>query len=203
MFTGIIQELGILEELRRHRGGTRMVVRRAARREPIGKGESVAVDGVCLTAVSGRKGRLEADLSPETIARSTLGTLQKGAAMNLERPLQLTDRLGGHLVQGHIDAVGQLVSRRSSGGFVTCRWRFPPEFRDLVVPKGSIAVNGVSLTIVDPDEDSFAAALIPETLEQTNLGRLRRGDPVNLEFDLVAKLIVQLLQPYRRKLARE
>jgi riboflavin synthase len=203
MFTGIIQELGILEELRHHGGGTRMVVRRTPKRDPIGKGESVAVDGVCLTAVSGRKGRLEADLSPETMARSTLGTLQKGAALNLERPLRLTDRLGGHLVQGHVDTVGQLVSRRSSGGFVTCRWRFPPEFRDLVVPKGSIAVNGVSLTIVDPDEDSFAAALIPETLEQTNLGRLQRGDSVNLEFDLVAKLIVRLLQPYRPRLGRE
>lgn len=199
MFTGIIQELGHIEEVRRHRGGARMVVRRGRKTDRLRKGESIAVDGVCLTTISSRNGRFEADLSPETLERSSLGSLQKGAIVNLERPLRLADRLGGHLVQGHVDTVGRMLWTRGDGDFLTCCWSFPPEFSELVVAKGSIAVNGVSLTIIDPDEESFAAALIPETLKRTNLGRLRPGDPVNLEFDFVAKFLVHLLGPYRRK----
>lgn len=198
MFTGIIQELGRIEELRRDRGGARLVVRRSKKSDRLRKGDSIAVDGVCLTVVSSRNGRFEADLSLETQERSSLGTLVKGTMVNLERPLRLGDRLGGHLVQGHVDTVGNLVWARERGGFLTCRWSFPPRFNELVVEKGSIAVNGVSLTIIEPEADSFAAALIPETLKRTNLGRLRSGDPVNLEFDFMAKFIVHLLGPYRR-----
>lgn len=173
------------------------IVRRG--RAALRNGESIAVDGVCLTAMASRNGTFQADLSPETISRTALGRLRPGSRVNLERPLRLNDRLGGHLVQGHVDAIGHLESTKREGEFVTCRWGFPTEFSDLVISKGSVAVNGVSLTIVEPDRSSFGAALIPQTLKRTNLGLLAQGDPVNLEFDLIGKFIVRLALPYLKK----
>lgn len=196
MFTGIIQELGSVTAVDEHRGGLRIGIRRRSRSR-LQRGESIAVNGVCLTVVATRNGTFQAELSPETLERTALGTLQRGAAVNLERALRLTDRLSGHLVQGHIDAVGKTISTKREGDFSNQRWSYPKEFRDLIVPKGSIAVNGVSLTIVEPDDTSFGAALIPETLERTNLGTLREGDAVNLEFDLIGKLVRRMVEPYR------
>ena len=191
MFTGIITERGTMSRLEPRGNGARLTIKRSARGRLV-RGESIAVNGVCLTVASFRDGAFTADLSEETLDRTALGRLQRGARLNLERPLRLIDRLGGHLVQGHVDAVGEL---QGIDGEIY-RWTYPREFTELVVSKGSIAVNGVSLTIVDPDSRTFGAALIPETLRKTNLGDLQAGDPVNLEFDVIAKFVRRLAEPY-------
>lgn len=195
MFTGIILHHGIVESFERLPSGARLHLR-TTDPEPFERGESLAVNGVCLTMLPDSAGLLVADLSDETLSLTTLGSLQGGARVNVERALALGDRLGGHLVQGHVDTVGTLVSHDDQGEFAIYRWSFPPEFAPLVVSKGSIAVDGISLTIVDPDDSSFAAALIPETLRRTNLGDAKTGDAVNLEFDMVAKHIQKLVAPY-------
>jgi riboflavin synthase len=141
-------------------------------------------------------GALIADLSDETLSRTTLGNLGTGVPVNVERALALGDRMGGHMVQGHVDTVGTLMSITTEGDFAVYRWSLPAEYAELVVPKGSITVDGVSLTIVDPEETSFGAALIPETLRRTNLGTARIGDRVNLEFDMIAKYVHRLVAPY-------
>ncbi|HSN68510.1 MAG TPA: riboflavin synthase, partial [Thermoanaerobaculia bacterium] len=168
----------------------------------LARGESIAVNGVCLTALPLDGAAFAADLSPETLSLTTLGRLGAGARVNLERALSLGDRLGGHLVQGHVDATGDLLSIETEGEFAFYRWSFPARFAPLVVEKGSIAVDGISLTIVRPDEASFGVALIPETLEKTNLGAARIGDAANLEFDQMAKYAQSLFAHYLRQEAR-
>ena len=195
MFTGIILHTGTIETFERHASGGRLRIR-TPDPEPFTRGESLAVNGVCLTVLPESDGSLIADLSDETLALTTLGSLGPGARVNVERALALGDRLGGHLVQGHVDTTGSLVSVTTEGEFAVYRWSFPAEFAELVVSKGSIAVDGVSLTIVEPDERSFSAALIPETLRRTNLGAAHVGDAVNLEFDMIAKHVRRLVAPY-------
>lgn len=194
MFTGIILHSGTIESFDRHADGAKLRIR-TTDPEPFIRGESLAVNGVCLTMLP-QDGALVADLSNETLAKTTLGELTAGAIVNVERALAVGDRLGGHLVQGHVDCVGTLVSIASEGEFAVYRWSFPEEETSLVVSKGSIAVDGVSLTIVDPERGSFGAALIPETLSRTNLGTSRIGDRVNLEFDMMAKHVRALVEPY-------
>ena len=186
MFTGIILHRGVLLET-----GTRLRLR-TDDPEPFVRGESVAVNGVCLTAMPESDGTLLFDVSQETLSRTTLGSLAADTQVNVERALAVGDRLGGHIVQGHVDTTGALMSVDGE----IYRWSFPAEYAELVVSKGSIAVDGVSLTIVEPDATSFAAALIPETLRRTNLGDAHVGDAVNLEFDMVAKYIRSLAAPY-------
>jgi riboflavin synthase len=195
MFTGIIMSNGTIESLERLDSGARLRLR-ATFDEPLQRGESVAVNGVCLTVLPQRGGVLLTDVSNETLSRTTLGSLGTDRRVNLERALALGDRLGGHMVQGHVDTVGTLVSVASEGEFAVYRWSYPSEYADLVVSKGSIAVDGVSLTIVEPDASTFGAALIPETLRRTNLGTANLGDRVNLEFDMIAKYIRSLAMPY-------
>jgi riboflavin synthase len=197
MFTGIIQHHGIIESLERLDAGARMRLR-TDDPAPFERGESLAVNGVCLTVLPESDGALVADVSNETLSRTTLGALAGGARVNIERALAVGDRLGGHMVQGHVDTTGKLLSIANEGEFAIYRWSFPAEHAELVVGKGSIAVDGVSLTIVDPDATTFAAALIPETLRRTNLGDAHIGDGVNLEFDMVAKYIRSLAAPYLR-----
>ncbi len=199
MFTGLIQDLGVVEAIALRTSGARLSIRCPGTDEPLSQGESIAVNGVCLTAIPHEPGSFDADLSPETLASTNLQTLSTGDAVNLERAMRMTDRLGGHLVQGHVDGVGALLDTRMEGDFAVYRWEFPREFSALVVSKGSIAVDGISLTIVEPDDRSFAAALIPETLQKTNLRYARVGDKVNLEFDLMAKFAQRLMQPYLPK----
>lgn len=195
MFTGIILYSGTIESFERRPNGARLRLR-TTDPEPFTRGESLAVNGVCLTVLPQADGSLLADLSDETLLKTTLGSTGEGSVVNVERALALGDRLGGHMVQGHVDCTGTLISIASEGDFAVYRWSFPPEFADLVVSKGSIAVDGVSLTIVDPDGESFGAALIPETLQRTNLGATDVGTRVNLEFDMVAKHIRSLVLPY-------
>jgi riboflavin synthase len=198
MFTGIILHTGVIESGERLPNGARLRIR-TSDPEPFTRGESLAVNGVCLTVLPEEGGSLVADLSDETLSRTTLGALARGETVNVERAMALGDRLGGHLVQGHVDAVGSLTSITAEGDFAVYRWSFPAEYADLVVSKGSIAVDGVSLTIVEPDGTSFGAALIPETLRRTNLGASRTGNAVNLEFDMIAKYVRSLVAPYLPK----
>jgi riboflavin synthase len=195
MFTGIILTNGIVEAFDRLDAGARMRLR-TSDEAPFERGESLAVNGVCLTVLPEGGGSIVTELSNETLSRTTLGALGTGARVNLERALALGDRLGGHIVQGHVDAVGALISIAAEGDFAVYRWSFPPQYAELVVNKGSVAVDGVSLTVVDPDATSFGAALIPETLRRTTLGDARIGDGVNLEFDMIAKYVRGLVAPY-------
>jgi riboflavin synthase len=199
MFTGIIQNSGIIETLETLGWGARLRLRTTVS-GPLDRGESVAVNGVCLTVLPGADGSLTTDVSNETLSRTTLGRLSTGTPVNIERAMTLGDRLGGHIVQGHVDTVGTLISIAAEGEFAVYRWSFPEEYADLIVVKGSIAVDGVSLTIVDPDATSFGAALIPETLRRTILGTANIGDTVNLEFDMIAKYVRNLVAPYAARL---
>jgi riboflavin synthase len=194
MFTGIIHTNGVIESLERLDAGARLRIR-GTDDEPFARGESVAVNGVCLTVVPNSISLLT-EISNETLARTTLGSLGTGARVNIERALVVGDRVGGHFVQGHVDTTGTLISKKSEGEFAVYRWSFPGDFAELVVSKGSIAVDGVSLTVIDPDDSSFAAALIPETLRRTTLGTARIGERVNLEFDMIAKYVRTLVAPY-------
>ena len=198
MFTGIIHHSGIIESLARNESGAQLRLR-TDDDEPFIRGESLAVNGVCLTVLPQEDGSLLMDVSNETLARTTLGVLAPETRVNVERALALGDRLGGHLVQGHVDAVGTLQSIQHEGTFAVYRWSHPAEYAELIVDKGSIAVDGVSLTVVEPDGATFGAALIPESLARTNLGRAAAGDGVNLEIDMVAKYIHSLAAPYLRR----
>lgn len=195
MFTGIIHHSGVVDGLESLEWGARLQIH-TTDPEPFQRGESLAVNGVCLTLLPAGDGALITDVSNETLSRTTLGRLSRGDRVNIERALALGERLGGHMVQGHVDTTGTLISITAEGEFAVHRWSHPPEYAELVAEKGSIAVDGVSLTIVEPDASSFGAALIPETLRRTTLGSARVGDPVNLEFDMVAKYIRGLVAPY-------
>lgn len=194
MFTGIIYSSGVIESLEKLDAGARLRIR-ASTGEPFERGESVAINGVCLTAIPNGES-ITTEISNETLSRTTLGSLGNGTRVNLERALAVGDRLGGHFVQGHVDTTGRLISKESEGEFAVYRWSFPADYAELVVSKGSIAVDGISLTIVEPEGSSFGAALIPETLRRTTLGTARIGDRVNLEFDMIAKYVRTLVAPY-------
>jgi len=195
MFTGIINHTGIIDSFDNVASGARLRLR-TTDDTPFIRGESVAVNGVCLTVLPEDDDVLVADVSNETLARTTLGALTNGAKVNIERAMSLGDRLGGHLVQGHVDCVGALLSVKAEGEFAVYRWSVNREYAELVVDKGSIAIDGVSLTVVEPDGSSFGAALIPETLRRTNLGAAVVGDRVNLELDMIAKYVRSLVAPY-------
>jgi len=191
VFTGLVQELGSVADVARHGGGAQMRVE-AALSSQLGEGDSVAVNGVCLTAFGVDPSSFSADLSSETLERSALGGLSQGDPVNLELPLRPTDRLGGHIVQGHVDGIGQVesVTEVALGREVT--FSAPEELLRYVVEKGSIAVDGVSLTVSTVDDDGFSVSLITETLARTTLGRDIQGRPVNLEVDVIAKHVEKL-----------
>jgi riboflavin synthase len=195
MFTGIINHIGIVDSFGNLASGARLRLR-VSDEIPFVRGESVAVNGVCLSVLPKDDGLLVADVSNETLARTTLGAFTNGSRVNIERAMSLGDRLGGHLVQGHVDCVGVLLSVKTEGEFAVYRWSVPEEYAELVVDKGSIAVDGISLTVVEPDGVSFGAALIPETLRRTNLGAAVAGARVNLELDMIAKYVRSLVSPY-------
>jgi riboflavin synthase len=195
MFTGIIEELGAVESLEIGAVGARLKVRCATVREDMTAGASIAVNGVCLTAVDLRPDSFSADLAPETLRRSNLGDLRAGDAVNLERPLLATGRLSGHIVQGHVDGAGEFLSLDSLGDDNWwLRVRAPAELDAYLVHKGSIAMDGVSLTIAGLKGDVVAATIIPHTRRNTTLGFYRGGARVNLECDILAKHVAKLLR---------
>jgi riboflavin synthase len=194
MFTGIIEELGRVRIIERRGEGARIIVEARAVTETSRDGDSIAVNGVCLTALDVRKHSFAADGSRETLDRSTLGRLRPGSPVNLERAVTPSTRLGGHIVQGHVDARGRFLSATDHGGSWTVRVAYPRELARYLVFKGSIAVEGISLTIAGLTEDYFEIAVIPKTWEVTNLSHLRSNDEVNLEADVIAKYVERLLE---------
>ena len=193
MFTGIVEEIGRVAEVTREGAGMRLRIEAGLARE-LAPGDSVAVSGVCLSAVEPSEGAFTADLSPETVARSSLGSLAEGDPVNLELPLRPSERLGGHIVQGHVDGVGAVEQVADGGNSREMRFSAPPGLLRYVVEKGSVTVDGVSLTVASVGADGFAVSLIPETLARTTLGTAGPGRPVNLEVDVIAKHVEKLLQ---------
>lgn len=198
MFTGIIQDVGRVKSLRRLGDAARLEALAPGLSTELRPGDSVAVNGACLT-VTGRDGKgFQADLSRETLERSNLGSLRSGDSINLELPLLPTARLGGHFVQGHVDAVAQVVRIEKQQAFALFRFSLPAEMRAYVVEKGSISVDGISLTVSGLGKSFFEVAIIPHTLEHTNLSQRKPGDRVNLECDILAKYVEAALSRRRR-----
>ena len=185
MFTGLIEARGRVAAAGR---GTLSI------RTPwtgLRRGESLSVNGVCLTVTGGRGKRVDLDVVPETLSKTTLGRLKPGESVNLERAMRLSDRIGGHFVTGHVDGVGRVAAVRAEATGKRLEVKAPAACRPYLAPKGSVAVDGVSLTVVDAADGVFSVALIPETLERTTLGRAKSGDEVNIEIDMIAKYVAQ------------
>ncbi|MBI2169476.1 MAG: riboflavin synthase [Actinobacteria bacterium] len=198
MFTGIVEELGRVRSVTPNEGGARIEIEGQATLAGLVVGGSVAVNGCCLTAVEISEGAFSADAVSETLSRTSLGRLAAGDAVNIERPLRADGRLDGHMVQGHVDGVGVLEAREHlPDGSFAVRVSAPPALVRYIVEKGSIAVDGVSLTVVGVDEEGFSVALIPHTAEVTTLGHKPVGAEVNLEVDVVAKYVERLTRPWR------
>ncbi|HEY0428794.1 MAG TPA: riboflavin synthase [Pyrinomonadaceae bacterium] len=198
MFTGIIEELGKIAAFEKRGDGARIKISARLVTEKTAEGDSIAVNGVCLTALDVKADSFAADVSGETLDKSTLGKLNAGSNVNLERAVTPQTRLGGHIVQGHVDARGRFISSAQSGDFWTVKVGFPREIGQYLVYKGSISVEGISLTIADLTADYFEIALIPKTWELTNLSSLKSGDEVNLEVDVIAKYVERILLYGRR-----
>ncbi len=197
MFTGIIRERGRVAAVERGDGAIRLRLEAPQTAGRVAVGDSVAVNGVCLTAVAVEGGALAFDAVPETIRRSSLGRLETGAEVNVEPALRVGEALGGHYVQGHVDGVGEVRSVVAEGDDVVVWVDAPPELLRYLVEKGSVTVEGVSLTVAGVDDGGFAVALIPHTLAETTLDALAAGDPVNLEVDVLAKYVERLLPGLR------
>jgi riboflavin synthase len=195
MFTGIVAELGEVAGIERHGDAARLTIRGST--EGVSPGESIAVNGVCLTVTGILEGTFTADVMGETLDRSSLGALTPGTPVNLEQSVRLADRLGGHLVQGHVDGTGTIISRSPAGHWDQVRISLPAGLSRYVVHKGSIAVDGISLTVSalgPPGNDTwFEVCLIPETLKRTTMGTRQPGEVVNLEVDVIAKYVERLL----------
>ena len=189
MFTGIVEEVGQVAQLDDHR----LSVRGSKVLVDTELGDSIAVNGACVTVVSFDKGEFSVDLAPETIRRTSLGNVNAGDWVNLERPLAVSDRLGGHIVQGHVDGTGRITSIRPEGDCIIIRITSPKRLMPYIVEKGFMAVDGISLTVVKKGASSFTVSVIPYTTENTNLKGKMAGDRVNLEVDIVAKYVESLM----------
>lgn len=193
MFTGIVEELGEVVAVENLDDSSLLRLRGPLVTEGAKHGDSIAVNGVCLTVVETADGQFTADVMAETLSRSSLGALVPGSRVNLERPMALGGRLGGHLVQGHVDGTGTIVERVPGEHWEIVKIALPDGLARYVVDKGSITVDGVSLTVVEAGDDHFTVSLIPTTLDLTTLGIKQAGDPVNLEVDVLAKYVERLL----------
>ena len=193
MFTGLIQTVATVENVRAEPPGRRLTLRSPEIAADAKVGDSIAVSGCCLTVVAVRSDILEFEAGPETLARTTLGSVVRGSRLNLEPSLKVGDRLGGHFVTGHIDGVGTLLERTTEQAWSTFWFEIDPSLSSFLAPKGSIAVDGVSLTLVDVETDRFSVALIPHTLAHTTLGELKPGGQVNIEVDLLARYVNKML----------
>ncbi|WP_418955951.1 riboflavin synthase [Streptomyces tritici] len=199
MFTGIVEELGEVTAVEKLDDASRFRLRGPLVTEGAKHGDSIAVNGVCLTVVETADGEFTADVMAETLKRSSLGALEPGSRVNLERPMAVGGRLGGHIVQGHVDGTGTILDRTPSEHWELVRIALPAHLSRYVVEKGSITVDGVSLTVVEAADDWFSISLIPTTLALTTLGIKQSGDPVNLEVDVIAKYVERLLGPNARE----
>ena len=195
MFTGLVESMGSIAGLEPREGGIRLRIEAGALAAETAVGDSVAVDGCCLTVVEREGSRLAFDVIPESLRRTTLGRRGEGDEVNLELPLRAADRLGGHFVQGHVDAVAEVVGLVEQGDDVILTFALPPALAGQVVEKGSVALDGVSMTVAGLDEGTFSVAIIPHTRAVTTLGRRRPGDAVNVEGDILAKYVAALVRP--------
>ena len=189
MFTGIVEEVGIIAKI----SDTAMTVQASTITEDLKLGDSIAVNGTCLTVVEFGPTEFSVDLSPETIRRTSLDQLSKGSMVNLERALMASDRMGGHIVQGHVDGTGRVISIKPDGASIVFRIRVPKRLNSYIVEKGFISVDGISLTVVKRGAASFTLSVIPYTLKNTNLIAVSVGDRVNLEADILAKYVESLM----------
>jgi len=199
VFTGLIEEVGRMLWIRATERGTELQIAAPALADNISIGDSVAVNGCCLTVSAHRPGQLTFDLLNETLERTNLKTLRRDGSLNLERALPANGRLGGHFVQGHVDCTSQIISLEQNGDDHRLEVALPPEFAHYATYKGSIAINGVSLTVAEILPQSFAVWIIPHTKRQTNIGMMKPGDWLNLEFDILAKYVERILPRYARQ----
>jgi riboflavin synthase len=194
MFTGLVEELGRLEWMRRSEGQAQLAIQAPEISPGVRIGDSIAVNGCCLTVTVAQDGLLVFDLLEETLKKTNLGALKSGSGVNLERSLAVGGRLGGHFVQGHVDTTIALLRTEQRGGDLRLDFEMPAEFAGYLAYKGSVAINGVSLTVAEVGDDSFTVWIIPHTASATNLGVLQAGERVNLECDMLAKYTARLLQ---------
>jgi riboflavin synthase len=194
MFTGIVEEMGAVKAVERTLAGARLSVLASTVMDDLGIGDSISVNGACLTVVSRAEREFTVDVSTETLSVTSLGSLAAGAPVNLERAMKLHQRIGGHLVSGHVDAIGAVRSRRQDGNTLIITIEAPKEILRYCVPKGSITVDGISLTLNELADRSFGVAIIPHTAKVTTLGLKQPGETVNLESDLIGKYVERLLQ---------
>jgi len=197
MFTGIVTDLGAVRKASLRKGALQVRIEAPAIARELRRGDSVSVEGVCLTATDTSRKVFEAHAMGETLARSTLGQLQRGHAVNLELPARLADRMGGHLVQGHVDGIAEIVRLEDDDGARRMWLRTDDELLAYMVPKGSVALSGVSLTLVDVGRTTFQIAVIPHTLQETTLGRVSVGSRVNVEVDVIAKYVQRFVERTR------
>ena len=195
MFTGIIEELGIVRRTQGSADGASIVIAAKEVLRDLKIGDSIAVSGPCLTVTAFDRDTFTAFVMPETLKRTTLGALKLGSMVNLERALALGGRLGGHMVSGHIDAVVTLTQNNPQGGAIILSFEAPPELLRYIVPKGSVALDGVSLTVIDVEDSGFSVGIIPHTGQETTLGTRESGAAVNLEVDLIGKYVEKMLEP--------
>lgn len=196
MFTGLIETQGIVTNVQRVSGGAKIQVYAPEFGRDMGLGDSIAVDGACLTVSQFQRGAFVADVSDETLSKTTLEGLRQGSKVNLERALRLSDRLGGHLVTGHVEGIGKLLMRQAAGNSTIYQFQLPVQLMDFIVPKGSVAIDGISLTVAQIRGESFAAAVVPHTEEVTTLKEKPIGAPVNVEVDVLAKYVKQFIDAY-------
>lgn len=199
MFTGIIEELGTVQRLERGSDSSQITVKAQKVLEDVKLGDSIAINGVCLTVIRFDREHFSADMMAETLVRTNLKDLSSGQKINLERAVRLGDRMGGHLVQGHIDAVGTIAEQQAVGIAKVFRIKAPEEILDYLVAKGSVAIDGISLTVIDVLPDSFTVSIIPHTAQMTTLGFKKPGDTVNLEADIIGRYVEKLLKKRRGK----
>jgi riboflavin synthase len=202
MFTGLIEEVGVIQSFQLQGETATIEIQAQKVTAELREGDSIAVNGTCLTVTGSSPKSFLAELSQETLARTNLGRVQPGNRVNLERPLLPTSRLGGHFVQGHVDGIARVTSIHADGRFALYEFRFPSELRHYIVEKGSIAVDGISLTVAKLDKHSFQVAIIPHTLNNTNLPERQVGDSVNLECDILAKYVEALSNRQKESDAR-
>jgi len=196
MFTGLIEAQGIITRVEKVNGGLRLEVYAPEFGRDMSIGDSIAVDGACLTVVKFIRGAFLADVSEETARKTTLSDLRQGGSVNLERAMRLSDRFGGHIVTGHVDGLGSLVMRHAAGNSTIYQFKTTPELMEYIVPKGSVAVDGISLTVADTRADGFAAAVIPHTESLTTLGSKPVGGAVNIEVDMLGKYVKRFVSLY-------
>jgi riboflavin synthase len=196
MFTGLVETEGVVTHIQKVSGGVQIQIYAPEFGRDMALGDSIAVDGVCLTVAQFQRGAFVADVSDETLTKSTLADLRQSSKVNLERAVRLSDRLGGHMVTGHVDGVGRLLLRHSAGNSTVYQFQVPPSLMDYIVPKGSVCVDGISLTVAQIRGESFAAAVVPHTESVTTLKSKPIGAPVNVEVDVMAKYVKRFVDLY-------